>query len=90
MLTHNVLNVFGKSEVVAVSEDTFIPAGAYSEMVELNIIFDNMLVIMHLKAINSVFSISSGVYGAKLSVEGLDKVRPIIKPVGDVIRIKEG
>ena len=59
-------------------------------MVEFDIIFDNMLVIMHLEVIDSVFSISSGVYRAKLSAESLDKVRPIIKPVRDVIRVKEG
>ena len=49
LLTNNVLNAFGKSGVVAVSEDTFIPASADSKTVEFNIIFDNMLVIMHLE-----------------------------------------
>ena len=89
-LTHNVLNVFGKSRVVAVLEDTFIPDGADSKMVEFNIIFDNMLVIMHLEVIDSVFGISSGVYRAELSMESLDKVGPIIKPVRNVIGVKEG
>ena len=31
LLTHNVFNAFGKSGIVAVSEDTFIPAGALGE-----------------------------------------------------------
>ena len=48
LLTHNVLNAFSEPGVVAVPEDTFIPAGADSEMVEFDIIFDNMLIIMHL------------------------------------------
>ena len=83
LLTHNVFNTFGESRIVAVPEDTFIPAGVDSETVELDIIFYNMLVIVHLEVINSIFGISGGVYGTKLSVESLDKVGPIIKPVGN-------
>ena len=90
LLTHNVLNAFGESGIVAVPEDTFIPAGADSETVEFDIIFDNMLVIMHLVVINSIFGVSGGVYRTKLSAESLDKVGSIIKPVGNVIRVKEG
>ena len=80
LLTHNV---FGESGIVAVPEDTFIPASADSKMVEFNIILYNMLVIVHFEVINSIFSVGSGVYGTKLSVESLDKVGPIIKPVGN-------
>ena len=90
MLTHNVFNAFGESRIVAVPEDTFIPAGADSKMVEFNVIFYNMLVIVHFEVINSVFGIGSGVYGNELSVESLDKIGPIIKPVGNFIRVKEG
>ena len=61
LLTHNVLNAFSKSRIVAVPEDTFIPASADSKMVEFDVIFDNMLVIMHLEVINSIFSISGSV-----------------------------
>ena len=60
LLTHNVFDAFGKSRIVAVLEDTFIPAGADSEMVEFNIILYNMLVIVHLEVINSVFGVSGG------------------------------
>ena len=90
MLTHNVFNVFSESGIVAVPVDTFIPAGADSETVEFNIILYNMLVIVHFEVINSVFSIGSGVYGTKLSAESLDKIGPIIKPIGNFIRVKEG
>ena len=83
LLTHNVFDAFSKSRIVAVPEDTFIPAGADSKMVEFDIILYNMLVIVHLEVINSIFGISGGVYGTKLSVESLDKVGPIIKPVGN-------
>ena len=90
MLTHNVFNAFGKSSIVAVLEDTFIPAGADSEMVEFNVILYNMLVIVHFEVIDSVFSVGSGVYRTKLSAESLDKIGPIIKPIGNFIGVKEG
>ena len=60
LLIHNVFNAFSESGIVAVLEDTFIPAGADSEMVEFNIILYNMLVIVHLEVINSVFGVSGG------------------------------
>ena len=90
LLTHNVFNVFGESGIVVVPEDTFIPASADSETVEFDIIFYNMLVIVHLEVINSIFSVSSGVYGTELSVESLVKIGPIIKPVRNFIGVKEG
>ena len=90
LLTHNVFNAFSKSGIVAVPEDTFIPAGADSEMVEFNVIFYNMLVIVHLEVIDSIFGVSGGVYRTELSTEGLDKVGPIIKPVRNFIGVKEG
>ena len=34
--------------------------------------------------------VSGGVYGTKLSMESLDKVGPIIKPIRNVIGVKEG
>ena len=87
LLTH-VFNMFSESGIVAVSEDAFIPASVDSETVEFDVIFYNMLVIVHLEVIN--FGISSGVYGTELSMESLDKVRPIVKPVGSFIGVKEG
>ena len=90
LLTYNVLNVFSKSRIVAVPEDTFIPAGADSKTVEFDIILYNMLVIVHLEVIDSVFGIGGGVYRTKLSVESLDKIGPIIKPVRNFIGVKEG
>ena len=35
LLTHNVFDAFGKSRIVAVPEDTFIPASADSETVKI-------------------------------------------------------
>ena len=90
MLTHNVFDVFSKSGIVAVPEDTFIPASADSKTVELDIILYNIPIIVHFEVIDSIFGVSSGVYGTKLSAESLDKIGPIIKPVGNFIRVKEG
>ena len=87
LLTHNVFDAFSKSGIVVVPEDTFIPAGADSEMVEFDVILYNMLIIVHFEVIDSVFGVDSGVYGTKLSAESLDKN---IKPVGNFIGVKEG
>ena len=89
-MTHNVFNAFGESRIVAVLEDTFIPASADSKMVEFDIILYNMLVIVHFEVINSILSDGGGVYGTKLSAESLDKIGPIIKPIGNFIGVKEG
>ena len=64
---------FSESGIVAVPEDTFIPASADSEMVEFDIILYNMLIIMHFEVINSIFGVGGGVYGTELSAESLDK-----------------
>ena len=90
LLTHNVFDAFSESKIVAVPEDTFIPAGADSETVEFDIILYNMLIIVHFEVIDSVFGIGGGVYRTKLSAESLDKIGPIIKPVGNFIGVKEG
>ena len=87
LLTHNVFNAFGESGIVAVLEDTFIPACVDIEMVEFDVILYNMLVIVHLEVI--VFGISGGVYG-ELSAESLEKIGPIIKPIRNFIGVKEG
>ena len=49
-----------------------------------------MLVIVHFEVIDSIFGIGSGVYRIELSAESLDKIRPIIKPIRNFIRAKEG
>ena len=90
LLTHNVFNAFSKSRIVAVLEDTFIPASADSKTVKFDVILYNMLIIVHFEVIDSIFSVSGGVYGTELSVESLDKIGPIIKPVRNFIGVKEG
>ena len=85
-----VFDAFSKSRIVAVPEDTFIPAGVDSEMVEFDVILYNMLIIVHFEVIDSIFGVGGGVYGTELSAESLDKIGPIIKPVGNFIGVKEG
>ena len=58
--------------------------------VEFDVILYNMLIIVHLEVISSIFGISGGVYGTELSVESLDKIGLIIKPVRNLIGVKEG
>ena len=52
MLTHNIFDAFSKPRIITVTEDTIIPTGVDSETVELNIILDDMLVVLHLKIVN--------------------------------------
>ena len=69
-------------------EDTIIPASVDSKMVQLNIILENMLVVLHFKIVDSIFSISSGINRAKPSMEGMGKGGPIVHPFRSVIRLK--
>ena len=59
MLTHNVLDAFGKPGIIAVAEDTVVPTGADGKTVEFDIILDNMLVVLHFEVVDSVFRTSA-------------------------------
>ena len=58
LLTHNVFNAFGESGIVAVLEDTFIPASVDSEMVEFNVIFW-LSCILRLSILSSASAVGS-------------------------------
>ena len=45
-------------------KDTIVPTSVDHEAVELNIVLDNVLVILHLQVIDSIFSIGSGMMGS--------------------------
>ena len=70
-------------------EDAIVPPSADREAVEFDIVLDDVLVVLHLQIIDTVFSIGSGVYGAELGVEIPDKCRPVIHPVRYFFRIKD-
>ena len=89
VLTHNVLDAFGEPGIIAVAEDTVIPTGVDGKMVEFDVILDNVLVVLHFEVVNSVFHIGSRINGAELDVEGSEEGRPIVHPVGSIIRVKD-
>ena len=89
MLTHNVLDAFSEPGIKVVAEDTVIPTSVDSKMVELDIILDNVLVVLHFEVVDYVFCISSRINGAELDVEGSEEGGPIVHPVGSIIRVKD-
>ena len=90
VLSHNVLDAFGKPRVIAVAEDTVIPTGADGKAVEFNIILDNVLVVLHFKVVDSIFRIGSRINGAKLDAEGSEEGGPIVHPIRSIIGVKDG
>ena len=72
-----------------VSKNTIVPTSADHEVVELNIVLDNVLVVLHLQVIDTIFSIGSGIYGSKFNVEIPHKSGPVIHPVGYFVRVEE-
>ena len=89
MLTHNILDAFSKPKIIAVAEDTIISTGADSKTVELDVILDKVLVVLHFEVVDSIFRISSRINGAELDVEGSKEGRPIIHPVGSIVGVKD-
>ena len=73
VLTHNVLDAFGKPVIIVVAEDTIIPTSADGKMVEFNVILDNVLVVLHFEVVNSVFRIGGRINGAKLDADGSEE-----------------
>ena len=89
LLTHSILNSLCKTGIIAVAENTVIPASAEGKAVEFNIILDNVLVVLHFEIVDPVFGIGGGINGAELDAEISDEGGPIIHPFGDFIRIKD-
>ena len=71
-------------------EDTIIPAGLNRKMVELNIVLDNMLIILHLQVVNPIFGISGQINWTKLGMESSDEGRPIVQPSQGLVRVQDG
>ena len=79
LLTHDVLDMFGKSGIVMVPESAIIPTCLNRQHVKINIILENLLVVLHLQVVNRVFGICSRVSKTKLGAKGMDQCRPIVK-----------
>ena len=69
LLAHDIFDLFCQTRVVSVSEDIIIPAGLNHKTVELNIVLDDMLIILHLQVVNPVFSIGGRINWTKLGME---------------------
>jgi hypothetical protein len=77
---HNVFDVFCENGVIAVTENTVVPAGVDSKTVELDVVLDNVLTVLHLQVVDAIFSISGRVDGAELGAESADECGPIGQP----------
>ena len=89
MLSHNILDSFGETGIVAVTKGGFVPARSDGGTVEFNIVFDDVLIILHLQVVDAVFSVASRVDWAKLSTKGTDECIPIVHPIWEVVRVKK-
>ena len=78
MVYHDVLDVLRKTGIISVMEHGAVPACLNSKTVELNIIFEDMVVFGHFQIINLIFSISSWVNQSKIGLESLDKFGPVM------------
>ena len=71
-------------------EAVFIPTGADCEAVEFDVVFDDMLIILHFQMVNSASCVACRVDGAKLKFEYADELGPIFQPIGSIDRFCEG
>ena len=78
LLSHDVLDAFCQTGVIAVAENTIIPASSDCKAVEIDVVVYNMLIVMHFQIVNSVFSIGNGINRTKLGAESADKGRPVV------------
>ena len=69
------------------SEDTVIPAGLNRKTVELNIVLDDMLIILHLQVVNPVFGIGGQINRTKLGTESSDEGGPIVHPCQGLVGV---
>ena len=87
LLAHDIFDSFRQTGVVSVSEDTVVPAGLNCETVELNIVLDDMLIILHLQVVNPIFSISGWIDQTKLGTESSDEGGPIVHPCRGLVGV---
>ena len=90
LLSHNIFDLFSEAGLITVMEDGVIPAGLDSKTVELDIVLHDVLIVLHLEIVNSVFRVGSGIDGAKLGMEGTNEGGPIIHPVWSAVRVEYG
>jgi hypothetical protein len=73
LLAHDVFDPFCQTRIVAMAEYGIIPASMDSEAVEVDIVFDDVLVILHPQVVDTALSVTGRIDGTKLSTEGMDE-----------------
>ena len=76
LVTHDVLDSLGETGVVAMMKNVLVPTSMDGETVELDVVFDDALVVLHLQVVDGVFGISGRIDGTKLCAKGENERRP--------------
>ena len=63
------------------SERISVPIGSNRVAVELDVILDKALILVHLDVIKRVFSVTCRIYGTEFLSEKVGKFRPVEKPI---------
>ena len=71
------------------AEYTLVPTGTDGESVELHVILDYVLVVVHLQIIDTIFCVSSWIDRAKLGTEGANKSGPVVHLVGNLVGVQD-
>ena len=90
LVTHDVLDSLSKTGVVAMMKNVLVPTSMDGEAVELDVVFDDALIVLHLQVVNGVFGISDRIDGTKLCAKGENERRPIVHPRRVVVRVDNG
>ena len=89
-MAHDILDAFRQSGIVTVTEDAIVPAGLSRKSVEIDVILENPVIVMHLQVVDTVFGISSRVNGAELGTEGSEEGGPVVHPIRSIIGVQNG
>ena len=71
------------------SEDAFVPTCLNCKTIELNVIFDDTLVVAHLEVIKVVFGVGGRINRTELITESTDEVGPIVEPIRSDVGVEE-
>ena len=90
LVTHDVLDSLGETGVITMTKNVLVPTSMDGEAVELDVVFDDALIVLHLQVVDGVFGISGRIDGTKLCAEGENERRPIVHPRRVVVRVDNG
>ena len=78
LVTHDVLDSLGETGVVVMTKNVLVPTSMDGEAVELDVVFDDALIVLHLQVVDGVSGISGRIDGTNLCAEGENERRPIV------------